>query len=355
MAHVVQEMIAGAADALELRDSQLAQRMIERDLQVNRIELETDDLCLRILARRQPVATDLRFITLALKVVTDLERMGDLAVNICERVLELNVEAPLGDYKSLTRMAKTSQEMMKLALEAFVTSNVDLAQQVIDRDQVVDAYSSQVFREFLAFMVNDPQVAQRATRLQSIAKYLERTGDHATNSAEFVIFKVKGKDIRHTHHHTENSAQILPHGIVFVCVHNSSRSQIAEGFARATLPHGFKVWSAGSAPGPRVHPMAVEAMREVGIDISSHRPKPITEIPAAEIDIVIALCAEEQCVDVPGVRKRESWALPDPSAVEGDDETRLQAFRDCRDAIRAKIQALAKPFFAQTTASERRM
>jgi ABC-type sugar transport system ATPase subunit len=74
-----------------------------------------------------------------------------------------------------------------------------------------------------------------------------------------------------------------------------------------------------------------------------------------EIDIVIALCAEEQCVDVPGVRKRESWALPDPSAVEGDDETRLQAFRDCRDAIRAKIQALAKPFFAQTTASERRM
>jgi phosphate transport system protein len=193
----VELMIASSIRALLERDSDLAHRMIEQDHEVNRLEVETDELCLRILARRQPVASDLRFITIALKLVTDLERIGDLGVNICERVLELNEEPPLKPYMDLTQMAEAARGMVREALDAFVASDVERAQQVLERDQVVDDYYAQIFRELLTYMMEDAKNIYRATRIQSIAKYLERIGDHATNLAEMVVFMVKGKDIRH--------------------------------------------------------------------------------------------------------------------------------------------------------------
>jgi phosphate transport system protein len=194
----VEEMIAGSIRALTERDSGLARKTIETDHEINRLEIETDDRCLRILAKRQPVASDLRFITIALKLVTDLERIGDLAVNISERVLELNDEPPLKPYIDLPRMADAAQAMVREALDAFVAADVDRARLVIERDQFVDAYYGQIFRELLTYMMEDPRNIFRGTRVQSIAKYLERIGDHATNLAEMVVFMVKGKDIRHT-------------------------------------------------------------------------------------------------------------------------------------------------------------
>jgi phosphate transport system protein len=193
----VEEMIANSMKALVERDSDLARRMIDFDHIINRLELDTDELCLRVLARRQPVASDLRFLTTALKLVTDLERIGDLGVNICERVAELNEEPPLKLYIDLPRMAEEVQNMVKEALDAFVARDADRAQRVIERDQIVDAYYAQTFRELLTYMMEDPRNIYRATRAQSIAKYLERIGDHATNLAEMVVFMVKGKDIRH--------------------------------------------------------------------------------------------------------------------------------------------------------------
>jgi len=160
--------------------------MIAFDKKINQLELEIDELCMQILARRQPVASDLRFITMALKLVTDLERIGDLGVNICERVIELNAEPPLKPYVD-----------MHEALDAFVAADADRAQRVIVRDRNVDAYYTQIFRELLTYMMEDPRNIFRATRLQSIAKYLERIGDHVTNLGEMVVFMVKGKDIRH--------------------------------------------------------------------------------------------------------------------------------------------------------------
>jgi phosphate transport system protein len=143
----VEEMIASSMRALVERDSDLARRTIELDHQVNRLEIDTDGLCLAVLARRQPVASDLRFITSALKLVTDLERIGDLGVNICERVLELNDEPPLKPYIDLPRMADEAQGMVKDALDAFVKGDAGRAQDTIERDAIVDAYYAQVFRD----------------------------------------------------------------------------------------------------------------------------------------------------------------------------------------------------------------
>jgi len=194
----VEEMIANSMRALMNRDSALATQMIEFDHQINRLELDADEACIRILARRQPVASDLRFLTTALKLVTDLERIGDLGVNICERVIELNQEPPLKPHPSLPKMAESAQGMVRDALDAFVAGDPERAQQVIEKDRLVDAYYAQIFRELLTLMMQDPQNIYRCTRTQSIAKYLERIGDHATNLAEMVVFMVRGKDIRHS-------------------------------------------------------------------------------------------------------------------------------------------------------------
>ena len=193
----VEDIINGSIRALIDRDSELAEQMIAADRKINQLEIDIDEHCMQILARRQPVASDLRFLTTALKLVTDLERMGDLGVNICERVLELNGEPPLKPYVDMPNMAREVQEMLHEALDAFVAADADRAQRVIVRDRNIDAYYMQIFRELLTYMMEDPRNIFRATRLQSIAKYLERIGDHVTNLGEMVVFMVKGKDIRH--------------------------------------------------------------------------------------------------------------------------------------------------------------
>jgi phosphate transport system protein len=335
----VEEMIAQSARALVERNSDLAHRTIESDHQINRIEVDTDDLCLRILAKRQPVASDLRFITIAMKMVTDLERIGDLGVNICERVIELNTEPPLKPYVDLPKMAEIVQEMVREALDAFVNRDADHAQRVIARDATLDAYYAQIFRELLTYMMEDGRNIFRATRVQSIAKYLERMGDHATNLAEMVVFMVKGKDIRHLGR-IEPGRRQSPHGILFLCTHNSARSQMAEGWARKLLPTKVRIWSAGAQPATAVHPLAVRAMQEVGIDISAQRPKEIADVPLGDVDTVVTLCAEG-CAGPEGRDlRRESWQLPDPTQAAGDEAQKLAAFRGVRDDLQARIEAM---------------
>lgn len=193
----VEGMIGSSLKALVERDSELAERTIAADRTIDRMEVEIDGLCLQIMARRQPVASDLRLVATVLKAVTDLERMGDLGVNIAERVLELNREPPLKPYVDLPRMANQAQTMLREALDAFVAKDADRASRVIDLDQAMDDLYAQVFRELLTYMMEDAKNVYRATRLQSVAKYLERIADHATNLAELVVFMVKGRDIRH--------------------------------------------------------------------------------------------------------------------------------------------------------------
>jgi phosphate transport system protein len=193
----VEEMLSNCMKALIERDSNLAHRMIEYDNEIDSLELAIDEHCLRILAKRQPVASDLRFITTALKIVTDLERIGDIGVNICERTIELGAERPLKPYVDLPKMADMVQSMIRDALDAFVAQNAERAQAVIERDRAVDAYYAQIFRELLTYMMEDTSTVYSAIRIQAIAKYLERIGDHAKNLAEMVVFMARGKDIRH--------------------------------------------------------------------------------------------------------------------------------------------------------------
>ena len=194
----VELMIANALRSLLERNTELAEETIAFDHEINRLEMEIDEKCLEVLARRQPAARDLRFITLALKIVTDLERIGDQCANICKRVRQLNKEPSLKPYIDLPRMAQAASDMVKEALDAFVRGDDALAVKVCEDDQVVDDLNEQIQRELLTFMMGDPSTISRAIQINHISKCLERIADHATNVAEMVIFMVKGKDIRHT-------------------------------------------------------------------------------------------------------------------------------------------------------------
>lgn len=198
MGGLVEHQVQGALRALIERDSALARNVIENDHAVNAQDVEVDEDCLRLLALHQPAARDLRFITTAMKISTELERMSDLAENICERAIELNEEPQLKPYIDIPRMANWSLRMVKEALDAFVNSNADLARKVLADDDFVDQLTEQLFRELLSFMIENPQTISRAIRLTFISKYLERIADHATNVAELIVYMVEGKIIRHT-------------------------------------------------------------------------------------------------------------------------------------------------------------
>jgi len=198
MGGLVEEQIRQVMRALVERDDALAQSVVERDQQVNAYDLEVDDTCVNLLALHQPAAGDLRFITTAMKIVTDLERMGDQAVNIAQRVLELNQEPQLKPYIDLPRMAEKAQRMVKESLDAFVARDTELARRVCAEDSEVDALKEQIFRELLTFMMEDPRTIPRAIRLILISRFLERLADHATNIAEMVIYLVDAKMVRHT-------------------------------------------------------------------------------------------------------------------------------------------------------------
>jgi len=193
----VETMVATSVRAFHEQDNALANRTIEFDHDINRLEVEIDGFCLNILARRQPVASDLRFITTALKLVTDLERIGDLAVNISERVLDISSDPPRRDWPDILTMADIVQNMVRDALDAFVAADSAKAKWVIERDRGVDAIYSQLFHQVLLVMMEDRTAIQRGMGVQAIAKYLERIGDHATNLAEMVVFLTQGTDIRH--------------------------------------------------------------------------------------------------------------------------------------------------------------
>ncbi|HUJ17578.1 MAG TPA: phosphate signaling complex protein PhoU [Nitrospirota bacterium] len=197
MGGFVEEAIRKSIRALVDRDRDTAIQVIDNDAIVNNYDVEIEEECIRFLAIWQPTGSNLRFVTTTIKIITDLERMGDLAVDICERSMELLDEPPLKPYIDIPRMAEAAQKMLKDSLDSFVARDADLAMQVCAADDFVDNLNQQIFNELLVFMLKDPRNISRAVRLTYITKYLERIGDHATNIAEMVVYMVKGKVIRH--------------------------------------------------------------------------------------------------------------------------------------------------------------
>ena len=197
MAALVEEAISNSVQSLVKRDTDLANKTFDGEDRINRMENEIEDMCLKLLALRQPMAVDLRFITSAMKITTDLERMGDQAVNIAERAVSLNQEPQLKPYIDIPRMAEIVQSMVRDVLDSFVKRDSKLARSVCARDDLVDGLNQQVFRELLTFMISEPTTIQRAVHLMIVCRCLERIADHATNIAEDVIFVVDARVIKH--------------------------------------------------------------------------------------------------------------------------------------------------------------
>jgi len=204
MATLVEETIRDAISALMNRDAEMIKRTMEKEDKINAMENAIDEMCLKLLALRQPLATDLRFITSAMKIVTDLERMGDQAVNIAERAASLNQEPQLKPYIDIPRMAEIVQTMVKDVLDAFVNGDSKLARSVCERDDLVDGLNDQVHRELLTYMMSDPKTTPRAVHMMIVSRCLERIADHATNIAEDVIFVVDALVIKH---HADQKAE----------------------------------------------------------------------------------------------------------------------------------------------------
>ena len=193
----VELMICHAMQSLIERNTELAEQTILFDQEINRLEMEIDRNCLEVLALRQPAARDLRFIALALKVVTDLEAIGDQSASIARKVKELNQEPSLRTFTDLPRLGQAVSSMVQEALDAFVRGDEILASKVCGDDRAVDELNEQIQRELLSFMMGGPAIIGRALVIKQVSKCLERIADHATNVAEMVVYMVKGKDIRH--------------------------------------------------------------------------------------------------------------------------------------------------------------
>jgi phosphate transport system protein len=194
---MVEVAIRDSVQSLIKKDIDLAKEVIKRDHQINALDVAIDEECVRLIALRQPMARDLRLITTAMKITTDLERMGDLAVNIAERAIELSEEPELKPYVNIPKIAEITQGMVRSALDAFVRGCSKLPYEVINRDDEVDELTVKNFQELLNLMIQNPKVIPLAVKRTYVAKYLERIADHATNIAEMIIYMCKGKIIRH--------------------------------------------------------------------------------------------------------------------------------------------------------------
>jgi phosphate transport system protein len=197
MGGLAEERVRAAIQGLSTRDASLIEKVMRGDEPVNRLHIEVDERCFRLLALYQPMATDLRAIVAAVKINSDLERVGDLAVNIAEAATRYVTHPPVKKLIDIPRMGDIAQSMLRDALDAYVKRDTALAQHVLNEDDQLDALKTQVFRELLTYMLHDPTTVEPALDLILISRHLERIGDHATNIGEDVIFMVSALDVRH--------------------------------------------------------------------------------------------------------------------------------------------------------------
>jgi len=197
MGTLVESAIHNSVRALMERSESLAHQVLGNEDRINHLEIEIDELAVRLLALQQPMAKDLRFLTAAIKINTDLERMGDLAVNIVERAIALMSRPPVKPLIDIPQMARTAESMVRKSLDAFVKREPELARSVLLSDDTVDRLRDSIHLELISFMQEDPESIPQALDLILVARHLERIADHATNIAEDTLFLVKGVDVRH--------------------------------------------------------------------------------------------------------------------------------------------------------------
>ena len=197
MSALVEDSVYRSVLSLADKDPQQAQKVLQNEAEINRMEIEIDDLATRLLALQQPMATDLRLLTSAIKINNDLERMGDLAVNIVERALSLINEPLIKPLIDIPAMSTRVQSMIRKSLDAFVKRDAELARTVLVSDDAVDELRDSIYEELISYMERDPKTVRQGINLMFVARNLERLADHATNIAEDVLFLVEGVDVRH--------------------------------------------------------------------------------------------------------------------------------------------------------------
>lgn len=197
MAGIVEAMIASAVKGLKERKEELLKEVFEKEKKINLLQIKIDDMVLKLIALHQPAASDLRFLVTAIKIGSDLERIGDQAVNISERGLDLLKKPPLKPLIDIPRMAENVQQMLRDSIQAFLNRNSKLAREICKRDDIVDDLNDQIFRELLTYMMQDVSNIPLALDLMLVGRHLERIADHATNIGEEVFYIVEGRDIRH--------------------------------------------------------------------------------------------------------------------------------------------------------------
>ncbi len=200
MSGLVEDSVYRSVQSLIEKDEAAAQQVLQNEARINRMEIEIDELATSLLARVQPMATDLRFITAAIKINNDLERMGDISVNIVRRTLSLMREPMPKELVDIPHMATIAQSMIRKSLDAFVRKDAELARSILTSDDVIDQLRDSVYEELISLMERDPTTVRQSINLMFIARALERLADHATNIAEDVLFLVEGVEVRH---HTE--------------------------------------------------------------------------------------------------------------------------------------------------------
>ena len=197
MGGLAEERVRASVQGLGARDLAVTERVMRGDEPINQLHVEIDERCFRLLALYQPMATDLRSIVATVKINSDLERCGDLAVNIAEAARRYTMHPPVKQLIDIPRMGEIAQSMLHDALDSFVKRDTALARSVLKCDDELDALKTQVFRELLTYMLQDPSTIEPALDLILVSRHLERIGDHATNVAEDVIFMVSAQDVRH--------------------------------------------------------------------------------------------------------------------------------------------------------------
>ncbi|PKN39364.1 MAG: phosphate transport system regulatory protein PhoU [Deltaproteobacteria bacterium HGW-Deltaproteobacteria-2] len=194
---VTEKAIQNAMKSLSERNSNMARKVIKDDDEIDKMDADIEERCIRILALRQPTAIDLRFITTAIKITGHLERIGDMAVNIAEKAIQLNEEPILKPYIDLPRMADLVGEMIKDSLDSFIRNDLNMADKVRRTEQVTDDLNEQIFRELLTFMMEDSKTIHRALMIMQVSKNLERIADHTKGIADMVTYMVTGENVRH--------------------------------------------------------------------------------------------------------------------------------------------------------------
>jgi arsenate reductase (thioredoxin) len=337
LAGFVQSQVRRAAEVATTGNQDVAASVKTDDIEVDRQEVRIEEDCLKILALYAPVADELRYIFGVTKVNHELERIGDQAKKVARHARLMAPAMALEMKADIAKLAELASRACSMAIDAFISQNSDEARVIWEDDKEMDQIHDRLDHTVKQALRRPKADVEALISARTLISGLERIGDHAARIAKVVIYMRHGEIVRH---------QPVPKTrpcVLFICIHNSARSQMAEAWLKHLYGDRFQAESAGLEAGA-LNPLAVQAMREVGIDISGNRTQTVFDLfkTGRLYAYAITVCDEasaERCPVFAGLTKRDHWSFPDPSAFTGSDDERLEQTRKVRDAIRARVEA----------------